>query len=383
MASGASAAIGGAEDLITAYLNSGGNPVEIDLEEPIRGGIIFDGQTFPAATTIFGVRGLAGILGFEIQRDRGIVRGPQSFEGPLQATREVQYDTDLTLRENTPGMDAAFRFQQSGGAPQLEVFPEGVTKTGLGDIIALESDIDVDFAGGTMSSLVRFGSTVSFLQNANPFGMGPLFNAAGVFQNDPSAASNLGTALSFVGQNTYRANAQAITMAGVMRSHISQEKLDAISGGTASLGQMTHFFVGGNIETGWTVTTRRGVHLLGLGVNTGTLTNNYGLHIENHDDGSNNIGVLIEMDTGDGDAIETRGDARCLFGGEVEIDGDLNHDGANAGFRAVAPVALSPAYSITNVVTDRSYDANATDILEIADVLGTVVADLQAQGLLG
>jgi hypothetical protein len=40
-------------------------------------------------------------------------------------------------------------------------------------------------------------------------------------------------------------------------------------------------------------------------------------------------------------------------------------------------------YTPTNVVTDRSYDANATTVSELADVLGTLIADFQAAGVLG
>jgi hypothetical protein len=40
------------------------------------------------------------------------------------------------------------------------------------------------------------------------------------------------------------------------------------------------------------------------------------------------------------------------------------------------------AYTPTNVSTDRSYDANATTTDELADVLGTLIADLQAAGVL-
>jgi hypothetical protein len=42
----------------------------------------------------------------------------------------------------------------------------------------------------------------------------------------------------------------------------------------------------------------------------------------------------------------------------------------------------APAYTITNVTTDRSYDANATTIDELADTLGTLVADLRARALI-
>jgi hypothetical protein len=44
--------------------------------------------------------------------------------------------------------------------------------------------------------------------------------------------------------------------------------------------------------------------------------------------------------------------------------------------------AATPAtYTVSNVSTDRSYDANATTTDELADVLGTLIADLRALGL--
>jgi hypothetical protein len=53
------------------------------------------------------------------------------------------------------------------------------------------------------------------------------------------------------------------------------------------------------------------------------------------------------------------------------------------GFWNKAPVVRPAAYTPTNVTTDRSYDANATDTAELADVLGTLIADLQSIGLIG
>ena len=40
-----------------------------------------------------------------------------------------------------------------------------------------------------------------------------------------------------------------------------------------------------------------------------------------------------------------------------------------------------PTYAITNVSVDRAYDANATTTDELADTLGTLIADLRAQGI--
>lgn len=53
------------------------------------------------------------------------------------------------------------------------------------------------------------------------------------------------------------------------------------------------------------------------------------------------------------------------------------------GFYNATPIARPGTYTPTNVVADRSYDANATTVDELADVLGTLIADLQSLGLIG
>jgi hypothetical protein len=53
------------------------------------------------------------------------------------------------------------------------------------------------------------------------------------------------------------------------------------------------------------------------------------------------------------------------------------------GFFNATPVVQPSAYTPTNVTTDRAYDANATTTDELADVLGTLIADLKALGLIG
>lgn len=40
-------------------------------------------------------------------------------------------------------------------------------------------------------------------------------------------------------------------------------------------------------------------------------------------------------------------------------------------------------YTPSNVTTDRTYDADATSTAELADVLGTLIADLQTLGIVG
>jgi hypothetical protein len=45
-------------------------------------------------------------------------------------------------------------------------------------------------------------------------------------------------------------------------------------------------------------------------------------------------------------------------------------------------VKSSDAYAASNVTTDRAFDANSTTVEELADVLGTLIADLKGGGII-
>ncbi len=47
------------------------------------------------------------------------------------------------------------------------------------------------------------------------------------------------------------------------------------------------------------------------------------------------------------------------------------------------PLSTSSAYTVTNAVSDRSFDASSYTMDELADLLGTLIEDLQAHGILG
>jgi len=53
----------------------------------------------------------------------------------------------------------------------------------------------------------------------------------------------------------------------------------------------------------------------------------------------------------------------------------------------VTPTVAAPggvaAYTVSNVTTDRAYDADATSTAELADILGTLLADLKTRGIVG
>jgi len=52
------------------------------------------------------------------------------------------------------------------------------------------------------------------------------------------------------------------------------------------------------------------------------------------------------------------------------------------GFYDTTPVAQSPLYTLSNVDSDRTYDADTVGVPELADVVGTLIADLKLLGLI-
>lgn len=114
-------------------------------------------------------------------------------------------------------------------------------------------------------------------------------------------------------------------------------------------------------------------------VNSGGAT--WSIGVDNSDGDRFKISESNVPGTTDRFYIETGG--KIWIGGELELDGALNHDGTTVGFYGVAPVAQSAAYTPSNVTTDRTYDANATSLDEIADILGTLIADLKLTGIIG
>lgn len=53
------------------------------------------------------------------------------------------------------------------------------------------------------------------------------------------------------------------------------------------------------------------------------------------------------------------------------------------GFFGTAPTAQPGTYTTSNVSPDRAFDADSTTLEEVADVLGTLIADLKSLGLIG
>lgn len=85
--------------------------------------------------------------------------------------------------------------------------------------------------------------------------------------------------------------------------------------------------------------------------------------------GAGTVPVLLD---GTVDFIAAAGDRLVL---------ELSDIGGTQAWREIGRslVAATQTYTETNVTTDRSFDANATSLDEIADVLGSLIADLRAK----
>lgn len=67
---------------------------------------------------------------------------------------------------------------------------------------------------------------------------------------------------------------------------------------------------------------------------------------------------------------------------EISTDNGVKFSTSKMGFYDHAVADRPAAYTPTNVTPDRSFDADTALIAEVADVLGTLIADLQSIGLL-
>lgn len=107
--------------------------------------------------------------------------------------------------------------------------------------------------------------------------------------------------------------------------------------------------------------------------------------------GANDLKIITADATSTGPVNITTGDASSTTSGGIFLTtgtagttrGGISLDAPFIGFYGTTPAAQSAAYTITNVTPTRTYDADSTTLDEIADVLGTLIADLQLTGLIG
>lgn len=68
--------------------------------------------------------------------------------------------------------------------------------------------------------------------------------------------------------------------------------------------------------------------------------------------------------------------------GQVQIGGNLNHDGDKVGLFGVAPAVRPSAYTISNDAPLRTLDVATATLPDVANVVATVIRDLASYGAL-
>lgn len=102
------------------------------------------------------------------------------------------------------------------------------------------------------------------------------------------------------------------------------------------------------------------------------------------DDGDDTFQLGLGFVPGTTPAIVIDSNQNVQIRQDLEIEGDLNHDGNNIGFYGTAPVNQAAAYTRNaTVVEDRTLLASASaTIINNNNVLAALIADLQTYGLL-
>lgn len=174
---------------------------------------------------------------------------------------------------------------------------------------------------------------------------------------DPSALNVVGDFISTV-------NATMTT--------VSTLRTEGSVGAGATLSTANHFQVTDYSGSG-VVTTQNGINIGDLTkatINNAIVTN--AGHIKFNNGGHADSDFTVKSDNYDALFVDASNDS-------VDI---MHNASGKIGFFAATPVVRVAAYTVSNVTPDRSYNADATTVPELADIVGTLIADLQSYGLL-
>lgn len=350
----------GMPNLDTTYLRSPAGGPHVNLNAT-QGGVRFDGASLAAGT--------AGNAGPDYQR---ITRGATTVincaynatDGLALCYSGAPNGLDLGPTPSTP-LESSVRVLTN----KLRLIPQDRTLTSLPNgWIDWLSTVTMNFASATTGGMLRLGGVVEFQQSANLFGMGNALLHDATWKNVNGVAANLGPAFLFANNAVYQGDNASISMSQA-RIFFDNTRYEGANGGSitmsAAVGHCS-LYASLTVNSGATIGLRRAVYVPDA-FGTGTLTTQVGVDIERLNFAGTNIGIRSAMLSADGDFINSVGaTAAARFGGEVEIDGALNHDGGTAGFLGAAPVARP------NVTGSRGGNAALASLLTGLANLGLI-----------
>jgi len=285
----------------------------------------------------------------------------------------------------------------------IDLIPSGRTFTGAGldgtkGFINIDGAITINQASGLVPSGFHFGSTITAQQSLNGLGGGFLFRNYMTLKNANGVTANLAPVYTLAAQPFFQADAATITM-GFGADFFSSPTFNRINSGTLTVGGfgIPYMQVAAwdfTVGAGVTIASRAGVYVANAAV-TGTLTDNYGVLVAGQQGGTNGFGVVIgdaltntlwvnnsnnSTDVAGGivfgsskdtnlyrsaaDTLKT--DDKLHVVGELELDGALNHDGANVGFFGTAPATQQT--ELTDELTSITHTAPGTPDYAIQDL---------------
>lgn len=321
----------------------------------------------------------------------------------------------VLMTSHTLGADTAyiaFRTRESGSAAERlrvsgagigmaaaqKFYLDGVALTG--DTYLTESSANVfDFYAGGVNALRLTATTQTLTGDAVVAGLMDVGNAYShsanvvlTVRHDFAAADATRTGMLFVvsaarttnsGAVLYRGNRSTFTIAAAHTANLTaavstrgyESRIDTETGSTGAITGVAAFYATAGVFSGATVTNQYGYYCEALTA----ATNNWAFFSAGATPWAMGATAKFYPDGG-GDSwfAETSANVwQFNAGGNLM----LTFNATQMGFFGHA-LASRQTYTPTNVTTDRAFDANATSINELADVLGSLIVDLQSLGLL-
>ena len=338
-----------------------------------RGAFMLDGTALAAGST-----GTAGPDYFGIQRGATNILNTAYNATDLRATIYSGAINGMDISPD-PGIFPD-RATISVGIDQLTFLRQDRIRTAIqSGFFRWNSTVSLDFPTASAGGFITLGGVFEFRQSASFFGMGNAILHAATWKNESGVAANLGPGFLFANNALYQADGAAITIPQA-RIFLDNSQYGVINAGTltgAAIGHVT-VWCAFQVNTGVSLAQRRGLYYPDISpIGAGTVTGQVALDIDDLTFATTNIGIRSAMAAAAGTFfISHTGSAPSLFGGEVEIDGGLNHDGSTIGFYGTTPVTRPASYSITNSTPTRTLNVSTVTLAGLANVVAQILQDM-------
>jgi hypothetical protein len=184
-------------------------------------------------------------------------------------------------------------------AHPIQLIYQDLTWTAHADVafrlleVPTTTDLTMNNAGGLVLgndfTAYMFGATVIWGANSSSLGAGSMMNCFPTHRNTPSTARSINVFRGFWAQPVYKGDGAALSVAG-HTGFLDLPLINVVNSGTVGMTDAIALDSGLTVETGGTVTTRRGVRIADA-TGAGTLTTQIGVDVAALAKGGTNIGI--------------------------------------------------------------------------------------------